>query len=32
MFGSILMLVAILWLYRITASAGYPTFDIAQFR
>ena len=25
MFGSILMLVAILWLYRITAVAGYPT-------
>ena len=30
MFGSILMLVAILWLYRITAGAGYPTFDISQ--
>jgi len=30
MFGSILMLVAILWLYRITATAGYPTFDVAQ--
>jgi len=28
MFGSILMLVAILWLYRITAAAGYPTFDL----
>src|SRR6201987_4140165 len=25
MFGSILMLVAILWRYRITAGAGYPT-------
>jgi NADH-quinone oxidoreductase subunit M len=30
MFGSILMLVAILWLYRVAAAAGYPTFDIAQ--
>ena len=28
MFGSILMLVAILWLYRVTAVAGYPTFDL----
>ena len=32
MFGSILMLVAILWLYRITAVAGYPTFDVAQIQ
>src|SRR3982074_257066 len=32
MFGSILMLVAILWLYRITAAAGYPTFDVAQIQ
>jgi NADH-quinone oxidoreductase subunit M len=32
MFGSILMLVAILWLYRLTAVAGYPTFDIAQIQ
>ena len=32
MFGSILMLVAILWLYRITAIAGYPTFDVAQIQ
>jgi len=32
MFGSILMLVAILWLYRVTAAAGYPTFDIAQIQ
>ena len=32
MFGSILMLVAILWLYRITAEAGYPTFDVAQIQ
>jgi NADH-quinone oxidoreductase subunit M len=32
MFGSILMLVAILWLYRITATAGYPTFDVAQIQ
>ncbi len=32
MFGSILMLVAILWLYRITAGAGYPTFDISQIQ
>jgi NADH-quinone oxidoreductase subunit M len=30
MFGSILMLVAILWLYRLSAAAGAPTFDIAQ--
>src|SRR6202790_3499998 len=32
MAGSILMLVAILWLYRITATAGYPTFDVAQIQ
>ena len=32
MFGSILMLVAILWLYRITAVAGYPTFDVSQIQ
>jgi NADH-quinone oxidoreductase subunit M len=32
MFGSILMLVAILWLYRITAVAGYPTLDVAQIQ
>jgi NADH-quinone oxidoreductase subunit M len=32
MFGSILMLVAILWLYRITAAAGYPTFDVPQIQ
>src|SRR3982075_1376672 len=32
MFGSILMLVAILWLYRITAAAGYPSFDLAQIQ
>ena len=32
MFGSILMLVAILWLYRLTAVAGYPTFDVAQIQ
>ncbi len=32
MFGSILMLVAILWLYRVTAVAGYPTFDLAQIQ
>ncbi len=32
MFGSILMLVAILWLYRITAVAGSPTFDVAQIQ
>jgi NADH-quinone oxidoreductase subunit M len=32
MFGSILMLVAILWLYRITAVAGTPTFDISQIQ
>ena len=28
MLGSILMLVAILWLYRLTAAAGNPTFDL----
>ena len=32
MFGSILMLVAILWLYRVTAEAGYPTLDVAQIQ
>jgi NADH-quinone oxidoreductase subunit M len=32
MFGSILMLVAILWLYRITAVAGMPTFDLAEIQ
>jgi len=32
MFGSILMLVAILWLYRITAVSGYPTFDVSQIQ
>jgi NADH-quinone oxidoreductase subunit M len=32
MFGSILMLVAILWLYRITTVAGYPTFDVSQIQ
>ena len=32
MFGSILMLVAILWLYRLTAVAGYPTMDVAQIQ
>jgi NADH-quinone oxidoreductase subunit M len=32
MFGSILMLVAILWLYRITAVAGYPTLDVSQIQ
>jgi NADH-quinone oxidoreductase subunit M len=32
MFGSILMLVAILWLYRVSAAAGAPTFDIAQIQ
>ncbi len=32
MLGSILMLVAILWLFRITAVAGYPTFDVAQIQ
>ncbi|MHB8526252.1 MAG: complex I subunit 4 family protein [Candidatus Acidiferrales bacterium] len=28
MLGSILMLVAILWLYRLTSAAGNPTFDL----
>ncbi|HEX4641922.1 MAG TPA: NADH-quinone oxidoreductase subunit M [Candidatus Acidoferrales bacterium] len=32
MFGSILMLVAMLWLYRLTAVAGYPTMDVAQIQ
>jgi NADH-quinone oxidoreductase subunit M len=32
MFGSILMLVAILWLYRLTVVAGYPTFDVEQIQ
>jgi len=32
MFGSILMLVAILWLYRITAAAGYPSLDVSQIQ
>ena len=32
MFGSILMLVAILWLYRLTVVAGYPTFDVPQIQ
>jgi NADH-quinone oxidoreductase subunit M len=32
MFGSILMLVAMLWLFRVTAAAGYPTFDVAQIQ
>ncbi|MBZ5641990.1 MAG: NADH-quinone oxidoreductase subunit M [Acidobacteriia bacterium] len=32
MFGSILMLVAMLWLYRLTAVAGTPTFDIPQIQ
>ena len=32
MFGSILMLVAMLWLYRVTAVAGYPTFDLVQIQ
>jgi NADH-quinone oxidoreductase subunit M len=32
MFGSILMLVAILWLYRLTVVAGCPTFDLAQIQ
>jgi NADH-quinone oxidoreductase subunit M len=32
MFGSILMLVAILWLYRITAVSAYPTFDVSQIQ
>jgi len=32
MFGSILMLVAILWLYHITAVAGRPTLDLVQIQ
>jgi NADH-quinone oxidoreductase subunit M len=32
MFGSILMLVAILWLYRLAAAAGYPTLDVAEIQ
>ena len=32
MFGSILMLVAMVWLYRVSAAAGAPTFDIAQIQ
>jgi len=32
MFGSILMLVAIVWLYQVTVAAGAPTFDIAQIQ
>ena len=32
MFGSILMLVAMLWLYRVTSAAQVPTFDIAQIQ
>jgi len=32
MFGSILMLVAILWLYHAAAVAGYPTFDVSQIQ
>jgi NADH-quinone oxidoreductase subunit M len=32
MFGSILMLVAIVWLYRVAAVAGYPTFDLPQIQ
>jgi NADH-quinone oxidoreductase subunit M len=32
MFGSILMLVAILWLYHITALNGSPTFDLVQIQ
>ena len=32
MFGSILMLVAMLWLYRLAAAAGTPTFDIPQIQ
>ena len=30
MLGSILMLIAILWLYRLTVDAGYPTLDVPQ--
>jgi NADH-quinone oxidoreductase subunit M len=32
MLGSILMLVAMLWLYRLAAAAGTPTFDIPQIQ
>jgi len=32
MFGSILMLVAILWLYRLTVVAGTPTLDVPQIQ
>ncbi len=32
MFGSILMLVAIIWLYRLTVAAGYPTLDVSQIQ
>jgi NADH-quinone oxidoreductase subunit M len=32
MFGSILMLVALLWLYRLTAVAGYATMDLPQIQ
>jgi len=32
MFGSILMLIAIVWLYRVSAEAGAPTFDIARIQ
>src|SRR5579863_7363025 len=32
MLGSILMLVAILWLYHITALNGSPTFDVVQIQ
>ena len=32
MFGSILMLVAILWLHHLTVVAGYPTFDVPQIQ
>jgi NADH-quinone oxidoreductase subunit M len=32
MFGSILMFIAMVWLYRESAAAGLPTFDIAQIQ
>jgi len=32
MFGSILMLIAIVWLYRMSAEARAPTFDIPQIQ
>ena len=32
MFGSIVMLIAIVWLYRMSAEARVPTFDIAQIQ